>query len=297
MSGFRNPQRFTWDTATGRLFIADIGQNSVEEIDIAQAGANYGWNSREGDFIYNSDGSVGASTRGDTATSGFTYPVAEYRHFGSVGNAVSAGPVVRGKKYPELKGRLVFSDFPTGTPYTIDADSATSTGTPATITELRLRQNGVEMSFLDLIHQTNPAATRADLRFGTDASHRIYLLDKQDGIIRRLVSAGEATVSATVDTAAISRSAGQEATVTLSRVGDLSAPLVIDYQLGGSAVNGRDYKLRPLSKTIPAGVASATVVIKPKAGGLDGKVKLTLLPEPTYVVDQTAFKVKVQIGD
>ena len=61
MMGFRNPQRFTWDGANGRMFVADIGQNRVEEIDVAQAGANYGWNQREGSYVYNSDGSIGAN--------------------------------------------------------------------------------------------------------------------------------------------------------------------------------------------------------------------------------------------
>lgn len=297
LSGFRNPQRFTWDPGTGRLFVSDIGQNNVEEIDLAQAGANYGWNSREGDFVYDADGSVGASTRGDTAASGFTYPVAEYRHFGSIGNAVSAGPVVRGKKYPALKGRLMFSDFPTGTPYTIDAYAATATGDPAAITELRLRQGGTEMTFMEMIHQFNASASRADLRFGSDANHRIYLLDKQDGVIRRLVAVGQATVSATADVATLSQSAGGKATITLARTGDLSGPLAVAYTLTGGAVNGRDYALRPLTKTIAAGASSTTLKIKPLAMGLEGKVKLVLQPAAEYTIDETAAKVKITIGD
>ena len=187
-AGFRNPQRFTWDSANGHMFIADIGQNTVEEIDLGQAGANYGWNQREGSYVYDSStGGIGANMRDDAATTGFTYPVAEYFHYGSIGNAVTTGPVYRGSTFPELYGRLVFSDFVTGTPYTLDADQLTDGGSEG-ITQLRLRSGGVEMTFLSIIQQVNSAATRADLRYGTDASGEVYFLDKQDGVIRRVAS-------------------------------------------------------------------------------------------------------------
>ena len=192
-AGFRNPQRFTWDSANGHMLIADIGQNTVEEIDLGQAGANYGWNQREGSYVFNSDGTIGANVRADAATTGFTYPIAEYFHYGSIGNAVTAGPVYRGSGLPDLYGRLIFSDFVTGTPYTIDA-SGLSQGTEVPITQLRVRSGGVEMSFLSIIQQINPSATRADLRYGTDAEGQIYFLDKQDGVIRRIQMPAAASV-------------------------------------------------------------------------------------------------------
>ena len=187
MMGFRNPQRFTWDSANGRMFVADIGQNTVEEIDVAQAGANYGWNAREGSYVFNSDGTIGANVRTDSATTGYTYPIAEYFHYSSLGNAVTTGPVYRGAIIPALLGRLLFSDFVNGVPYTLDADNLPDGGQDG-ITQLRLRVNGTEMSFLDIIHQVNASATRADLRFGTDAVDNVYFLDKQDGVIRRVVT-------------------------------------------------------------------------------------------------------------
>ena len=189
-AGFRNPQRFTWDSANGRMFIADIGQNTVEEIDIGQAGANYGWNQREGDYVFNSDGSIGADDRGDSATTGFTYPIAEYFHYSSIGNAVTTGPVYRDQRIPALYGRLIFSDFVNGVPYTLDAVNLPDGGTSG-ITELRLRSNGTEMSFLSMIQAVNSSATRADLRYGFDAEQNIYFLDKQDGVIRRITAPGD----------------------------------------------------------------------------------------------------------
>ena len=188
-AGFRNPQRYTWDSANGRMFIADIGQNTVEEIDIGQPGANYGWNQREGDYLFNSNGSIGADDRGDSATTGFTYPIAEYFHYSSIGNAVTTGPVFRDVRIPSLYGRLIFSDFVNGVPYTLDAVNLPDGGTSG-ITELRLRSGGVEMSFLSMIQAVNSSATRADLRYGFDASGNVYFLDKQDGIIRRITAPG-----------------------------------------------------------------------------------------------------------
>ncbi len=101
--GLRNPQRFGWDTATGNMFIADIGQNAVEEINLAANGANFGWDDREGSFRFDSNN-----------TEGLTDPVAEYDHTNVVSNpptnignrAVTVGEVARGTGIPQLDGNL-----------------------------------------------------------------------------------------------------------------------------------------------------------------------------------------------
>ncbi len=297
--GFRNPQRFTWDSANGHMFIADIGQNKVEEIDLGQAGANYGWNQREGSYVYNNDGSIGASARGDAATTGFAYPVAEYMHYSPAGNAVTTGPVYRGAAIPGLAGRLLFSDFVNGVPYTLDADNLPAGGS-AGVTELRLRSNGVEQSFLDIIHQVNSSAGRADLRFGTDARGNIYFLNKQDGVIRRIVATPVATlpvVGITVDAASISRSAGQFATVTFTRTGDLSTLLAVPYKVGAQTVGGRDYVALKGVRKLKVGKAATTLKIKPLSGGDNGKVKLRLQSGEGYTLDPAAEKVKTFIND
>ena len=302
--GFRNPQRFTWDSANGRMFVADIGQNRVEEIDVAQPGANYGWNQREGSYVYNSDGSIGANVRGDAATTHFTYPIAEYFHYSSSGNAVTTGPVYRGTLIPGLAGRLLFSDFVNGVPYTLDADNLPNGGQSG-ITQLRLRVNGTELSFLDIIRQVNPSATRADLRFGTDAQANIYFLDKQDGVIRRVVTTtpppppppAAPVVGVSIDATAISRSNGQVATVTFTRTGDLSAPLLVSYVVNGQTVEGRDFAALKGARKIRIGKATAKVKIVPATGGEDGKVRLVVEPGNGYTVDSAARKVKTRITD
>lgn len=300
-AGLRNPQRFTWDLTDGRLFIADIGQNQVEEIDLGRAGANYGWNRREGSFVYHADGSIGASVRDDAATTGFTYPVAEYRHFGSAGNGVTAGPVLRGERFPGLGdgSRLLFADFPTGVAYTVDADNLPQGGQDG-ITELRLRQDGVERRFLDFIRQVNPAAGRADLRFGTDAAGNVYFLNKQDGVIRRVVTTptppadAPVTLKLSTDATTIRRRAGQVATVTLRRAEAGNTPLEVSYTLTGTLVGGTDYATLSGVLEIPAGQTSGSVQIVPLDGGANGKVKLTVTPGPGYRVGKPN-QVKVKI--
>ncbi len=67
-SGVRNPQRFSWDSKTGRLYLADIGQNAVEEISEVTAGANLGWNKWEASFAYvKGNGQVDPTRKRDEA--------------------------------------------------------------------------------------------------------------------------------------------------------------------------------------------------------------------------------------
>src|SRR5205807_1358137 len=51
--GLRNPYRFSFDTANGQLIVADVGQNTIEEIDRVTLGGNFGWAQKEGDFLFN----------------------------------------------------------------------------------------------------------------------------------------------------------------------------------------------------------------------------------------------------
>ena len=100
--GLRNPWRFSFDSQTGDLYIADVGQDLYEEIDFQPAhdrgGENYGWNFLEGFHPYKG-----------VAPQGLTPPVAEYDHSG--GNcAVVGGYVYRGSQLPDLVGMYVYGD-------------------------------------------------------------------------------------------------------------------------------------------------------------------------------------------
>ena len=102
--GFRNPFRFSFDTATGKQFVGDVGQSLYEEVDVLQKGGNYGWHVMEAMHCYN------PATGCDMT--GLMLPIAEYSH--SEGDAVIGGYVYRGGAIPGLVGSYVFGDLERG---------------------------------------------------------------------------------------------------------------------------------------------------------------------------------------
>lgn len=110
--GLRNAFAFSFDRVTGQLYLADVGQNRVEEINLITKGGNYGWNLREGAFWFDGAGSiVTAPVR--PPPSGLIDPIAMYDH--DDGLAVIGGYVYRGAAIPALAGRYVFGDWGTFT--------------------------------------------------------------------------------------------------------------------------------------------------------------------------------------
>jgi len=191
--GVRNPQRFGWDPANGNLFLADIGQNIIEKVTLVPRGANLGWNAWEGSYRYISRMEVGTEDpRGDAAV---TYPVVEYDQTDPIlqaSSAVTGVVVYRSDRIPELRNRVLFGDFPTGEIFHFDADNLPEGGQDA-IRRILLEDGGESKTFLQVIRETNerqgrPTATRTDLRFGEGPNGRVFLLNKQDGVIRELVS-------------------------------------------------------------------------------------------------------------
>lgn len=107
--GLRNPWRFSFDRATGDLWIGDVGQNAWEEVDKQPVplapmvnGWNYGWSWWEGNHAFKAGG----------PTVGMTWPVMEYSH--GLGCSVTGGYVYRGLKSPTLSGTYFFADFCSG---------------------------------------------------------------------------------------------------------------------------------------------------------------------------------------
>ncbi len=107
--GLRNPWRFSFDRATGDLYIADVGQNKWEEIDFQPSGTaggqNYGWDLLEGFHDF--------EMKAEQDRSALTPPILEYGH--NLGISITGGYVYRGKKFPRLAGTYFFADFGTGT--------------------------------------------------------------------------------------------------------------------------------------------------------------------------------------
>jgi len=104
--GLRNPWRFSIDPTTNQLWIGDVGQDAVEEVDRMSVDGpltDFGWSCREGNRSYNPDRCAGRSP---------TPPVLSYPH--SKGESVTGGYVYRGKAIPRLRGWYVYGDFISG---------------------------------------------------------------------------------------------------------------------------------------------------------------------------------------
>ena len=114
--GLRNPWRYSFDRATGDLWVGDVGQELWEAVDLITNGGNYGWSVREGSHYYK-PGPVGAH---------YIEPVMEYTHRTdlqaqgkfpdhSIGLCIIGGYVYRGGKFPSLAGVYVYGDYSLGT--------------------------------------------------------------------------------------------------------------------------------------------------------------------------------------
>ena len=113
--GLRNPWRFSFDRQTKDLYIADVGQNTYEEIDFQPAGSsggqNYGWNLYEGFEPY----------KGNADSNGLTMPIFAYSH--DLGCSITGGYVYRGQQVPALNGAYLYSDYCTGHIWALQRDA------------------------------------------------------------------------------------------------------------------------------------------------------------------------------
>ena len=207
--GLRNPQRFGWDDATGDLYIADIGQNAFEEINLAANGGNFGWRLREGNQP--------TSGVGGPRPPGAIDPIAGYPHDGFLTDtttgqrAVTLGEVARNTGIPGLDGKLLLGDFPNGIIFTLDVDSGTFDGGSDGLQELQLvNELNQNVRLIDLIRDAtgDPSINRTDLRFSLGIDGEVFILNKQDNVLRRLVAIPE-PASLTLLLGAVALTAGR----------------------------------------------------------------------------------------
>ena len=153
--GVRNPQRFTWDAKNGNMFLADIGQNIVEEVDLVTAGANLGWNAWEGSYKFLSREGVDRSNpRSDAAV---VYPIVEYGQLDPLlqpQSAVTMGVVYRQTAIKQLTNRLVFGDIPSGELFYVSADSLPKGGQDP-LRRILLTDGGGAKTLLEFIRAEN----------------------------------------------------------------------------------------------------------------------------------------------
>ncbi len=135
--GFRNPFRMSFDSETGDLYAADVGQNDIEEVDLVVSGGNYGWPVKEGTFLFDMNGDDPGFTTTDSpgAPAGLIDPIAQYDH--DEGVSVTGGFVYRGNRVKDLRDSYVFGDFtasfagPQGRLFEIDGSGALAELVPA----------------------------------------------------------------------------------------------------------------------------------------------------------------------
>jgi glucose/arabinose dehydrogenase len=152
-TGLRNPWRFSFDRLTGDLYIADVGQNQIEEISFLAAGtpggANFGWAIMEGSECYG---------REDCDPAGLVLPLYEYAN-ASGRCSITGGYVYRGEQFPALRGNYFFGDYCSGEVW-------------------RLVGTAVDTVDVARVAQTNARIAS----FGEDAQGELYVIDISGGV-------------------------------------------------------------------------------------------------------------------
>jgi glucose/arabinose dehydrogenase len=165
--GFRNPWRFSFDRSSGDLYIADVGEDAYEEVDVQAStsggGQNYGWNVMEGAHCFNPP--TGCNT------AGLTLPTFEYSHGVSDANgcAIMGGYVYRGKRLPILEGRYFWADLCRGW-----------------VKSFRV-ENGAAVDLTDYTPQFGLLSSPSS--FGEDGLGELYITTQGDGSVYRIAPA------------------------------------------------------------------------------------------------------------
>ena len=175
--GMRNPWRFSFDACNGDLYVGDVGQNQIEEIDYVAAspedktiaaGLNFGWRIMEG----NDCGPVAAECT-DQTRAGLVLPVDTYTH--QVGQSVTGGYVYRGSAVPGLRGHYLYADYQT-----------------KHVFRFRI-ENGVVADRVEITDQIVAPAGGAAVgnisSFGQDNAGEVYVVEYDNGAVYRVVQA------------------------------------------------------------------------------------------------------------
>ena len=154
--GLRNPWKISFDTETGLLLAADVGQNEREEINLIKKGGNYGWRIKEGIDCYNP-----ASNCNNT---GLTEPIHDYSQDNG-DKSITGGYVYRGTAIEDLSGKYIYGDYVSGRIWAFDLENGTA-------------KNNT------LISANNGAIST----FGQDVDGEVYFADYKTGKIMKFVS-------------------------------------------------------------------------------------------------------------
>jgi len=148
--GLRNPWRFSFDKNSAKLFVADVGQNKFEEVNIVEKGGNYGWKIMEASHCYDPEANC--------KTEGLKLPIHEYEH--KDGISITGGYVYNGNALPMLKGKYIFADW-TGPMFFLEQN------------EKSWQKGNIEL--LD-----KPSGDLKILAFAEDLKSELYVLTNQE---------------------------------------------------------------------------------------------------------------------
>jgi mono/diheme cytochrome c family protein len=177
--GFRNPNLINW-TEDGKMIATNIGQSSIEAIDVVSKGGDFGWPNREGRFLMYPDSDINKiyPLPANDSIFHYSYPSAAFDH--DEGNAIAGGFEYKGHTIPHLRGKYLFGDIPTGRLFFINTADL-KPGNMATVKEWFVSLNGKRLTLRNLCGQN-----RVDLRFAQDGSGEMFIFTKPDGKIYRL---------------------------------------------------------------------------------------------------------------
>lgn len=161
--GLRNPWRFSFDACTGDMYIADVGQGALEEVNFepwASAGLNYGWRLMEGTRCFNPNSGCDASTQN------LVLPVATYGR--DIGQSITGGYVYRGPAIPELRGTYLYADYAS-----------------AAFFALRVADGEVALAQTNISDNLNPGRAIDNISsFGQDSAGELYVLSMNGSVFR-----------------------------------------------------------------------------------------------------------------
>jgi glucose/arabinose dehydrogenase len=149
--GLRNPWRFSFDRATGDLYIGDVGQNELDELDFVprgESGRNFGWSVMEGSLCFPR---TAACDKAAKAVPAWEYPP-------SVGRSITGGYVYRGRAIPCLQGRYVYGDYQVNKVFSL------------------VMKDGKAGDHLELTSDLNEGPIDGLVSFGEDAAGELYVL-------------------------------------------------------------------------------------------------------------------------
>lgn len=161
--GLRNPWRFSFDACTGDMYIGDVGQGRIEEVDFEPAGTsgrNYGWRLMEGGDCFNPD------TGCNAAAQNLVLPVATYDH--GVGVSITGGYVYRGHAIPDLRGTYLYADYQS-----------------TRFFALRMQNGSVAQQQVDISDNVEPGDNFGGISsFGQDSAGELYVVSFSGSVYR-----------------------------------------------------------------------------------------------------------------